>query len=73
MKLKINTPKGIYHYKYIPIFLGIKPINKAIAKENLLLLKIYSTKTTFCSFLPMELCLARLENMISSATMKTST
>ena len=39
MKLKINTPKGIYHYKYIPIFLGIKPINKAIAKESLLLLK----------------------------------
>ena len=39
MKLKIKTPKGPYYYKYVPIFLGIKPINKAIAKENLLLLK----------------------------------
>lgn len=39
MKLKIKTPKGPYFYKYVPIFLGIKPINKVIAKENLLLLK----------------------------------
>lgn len=39
MKLKINTPRGAYYYKYVPIFLGIKPINKVIAKENLLLLK----------------------------------
>lgn len=39
MNLKINTPKGAYYYKYIPIFLGIKPIDKVIAKENLLLLK----------------------------------
>ena len=39
MKLKIKTPVGNYYYKYVPIFLGIKPINKVIAKENLLLLK----------------------------------
>jgi hypothetical protein len=39
MKLSINTLKGKYTYKYVPIFLGIKPIDKAIAKENLLLLK----------------------------------
>ena len=39
MKLKIKTPIGAYYYKYIPIFLGIKPINKVVAKENLLLLK----------------------------------
>lgn len=39
MKLKINTPNGPYHYKYVPIFLGIKPIDKKIAKENLLLVK----------------------------------
>ena len=39
MKLKIKTPIGNYYYKYIPIYLGIKPINKVIAKENLLLLK----------------------------------
>ena len=39
MKLKIKTPVGNYFYKYIPIFLGIKPIDKIIAKENLLLLK----------------------------------
>lgn len=39
MKLKIKTPVGNYYYKYVPIFLGIKPIDKVIAKENLLLLK----------------------------------
>lgn len=39
MRLKINTPNGAYYYKYVPIFLGIKPIDKVIAKENLLLLK----------------------------------
>ena len=39
MKLKIKTPVGNYFYKYVPIFLGIKPIDKVIAKENLLLLK----------------------------------
>lgn len=39
MKLKIKTPNGPYYYKYVPIYLGIKPINKLIAKENLLLLK----------------------------------
>lgn len=39
MKLSINTPKGKYTYKFVPIYLGIKTIDKAIAKENLLLLK----------------------------------
>ena len=39
MRLSINTPKGKYSYKYVPIYLGVKPIDKAIAKENLLLLK----------------------------------
>lgn len=39
MKLTINTPKGKYSYKYVPIYLGVKPIDKTIAKENLLLLK----------------------------------
>ena len=39
MKLKIKTPVGNYYYKYVPIFLGIKPIDKVIAKENLFLLK----------------------------------
>jgi len=38
MRLKISTPKGIYRYKFVPIYLGMKPIDKAIAKENLLLL-----------------------------------
>lgn len=39
MKLTINTPKGKYAYKYVPIYLGVKPIDKVTAKENLLLLK----------------------------------
>lgn len=39
MKLKINTPNGPYHYRYVPIYLGIKRIDKTIAKENLLIVK----------------------------------
>lgn len=39
MTLKIETPQGIYKYKFVPIFLGYKQIDKAKAKENLLLLK----------------------------------
>ncbi len=39
MKLSIDTPKGKYTYDYVPIYLGLKPIDKAIARENLLLLK----------------------------------
>ena len=39
MYKSISTPKGKYHYKFVPIFEGIKPIDKKIAKENLLLLK----------------------------------
>lgn len=39
MKLKIYTDKGVYKYKFVPIFEGIKPINKDIARENLAILK----------------------------------
>lgn len=39
MILHIDTPIGKYKYKYVPIYLGFKPICKPIAKENLLLLK----------------------------------
>ena len=39
MRLKLHTEKGIYHYKFIPIFLGIKKIDKIIAHENLLILR----------------------------------
>lgn len=39
MKLKIQTSQGVYKYKFVPIYEGIKPINKAIAKENLTILK----------------------------------
>ena len=35
----IDTPKGKYRYKFVPIFEGIKPLNKEIANENLKLLK----------------------------------
>ncbi|WP_288279423.1 LicD family protein [uncultured Prevotella sp.] len=35
----IDTPKGKYRYKFVPIFEGIKPIDKEIANENLKLLK----------------------------------
>lgn len=36
---KINTPNGLYYYKFIPMYQGLKRINKAIAKENLLTIK----------------------------------
>ncbi len=39
MKLKIRTRNGVYKYKFVPIYPGIKPINKTIAFENLVLLK----------------------------------
>ena len=39
MYKSISTPKGKYKYKFIPIFEGIKPIDKVIANENLKLLK----------------------------------
>lgn len=39
MKLKIKTPIGPYYYKFVPIYNGLKPINKVVAKENLLLFK----------------------------------
>lgn len=39
MKLKIQTNNGVYKYKFVPIYPGIKPINKKIAFENLLLLQ----------------------------------
>lgn len=39
MKLKIKLGENIYRYKFIPIYPGIKRLNKEIAFENLLLLK----------------------------------
>lgn len=39
MKLKVKTSHGIYKYKFVPIFEGIKRIDKTIAKENLGILK----------------------------------
>ena len=39
MKLSIQTPKGKYRYKFVPIYEGIKPIDKAVARENLFLLQ----------------------------------
>lgn len=39
MRLKIQTSNGVYRYKFIPIYQGIKPIDKTIAFENLLLLR----------------------------------
>ena len=39
MKLTIDTPIGPYKYTFKPIFAGIKPIDKVIAKDNLFLLK----------------------------------
>ena len=35
----IQTSKGTYRYKFVPIFEGIKPIDKGISLENLRLLK----------------------------------
>ena len=35
----ISTPKGKYKYKFIPIYEGVKKIDKQIANENLILLK----------------------------------
>lgn len=39
MKQIIQTSAGTYSYAFRPIFAGIKPIDKVIAKENLFLLK----------------------------------
>ena len=39
MNLKIKTDRGVYRYKFVPIFQGIKRIDKKIARENLVLLK----------------------------------
>lgn len=39
MKLNIPTSKGNYSYRFVPIYQGIKPIDKKKAKENLSLLK----------------------------------
>ena len=39
MHKTIKTSKGPYTYKFVPIFEGIKPIDKKIANENLQLLK----------------------------------
>lgn len=37
MKLSINTPKGVYEYKYQIVYEGIKILDPVIAEENLLL------------------------------------
>lgn len=39
MKLKVETSHGTYRYKFVPIFEGIKRIDKTVAKENLGILK----------------------------------
>lgn len=39
MRLKLHTENGLYKYKFIPIYQGIKRIDKTIAKENLTILK----------------------------------
>lgn len=39
MKRTIQTPKGKYTFKFVPIYEGIKKIDKQIANENLKLLK----------------------------------
>lgn len=39
MKLKVKTSHGTYKYKFVPIFEGIKRIDKTIAKENLNIIK----------------------------------
>lgn len=39
MRLNIPTSKGKYSYRFVPIYPGIKPIDKTLAKENLSLLK----------------------------------
>lgn len=44
MKLKIPTSKGNYLYRFIPIYPGIKPIDKEKARENLSLLKHICSK-----------------------------
>lgn len=35
MKFKINTPVGEYRYTFVPLFAGVKIINKEISKRNL--------------------------------------
>ena len=37
MNFKIKTPVGIYKYKMVPLFLGVKRINKEISRRNLAL------------------------------------
>lgn len=34
MKFKINTPNGVYKYTMVPLFEGVKIINKEISKRN---------------------------------------
>lgn len=35
MKFKINTPIGVYKYTMVPLFAGVKIINKEISRKNL--------------------------------------
>ena len=47
---RIKTPKGIYRYKLVPIYLGWKPIDKEKAFENLCLFKEIAEKYSFKFF-----------------------
>lgn len=47
MKQKLYTERGIYKYEFIPIYQGVKRIDKTIAKENLKILKEISDKADF--------------------------
>lgn len=37
MKFKIKTPLGVYKYKMVPLFAGVKLIDKEISRHNLIL------------------------------------
>lgn len=52
MKKIIKTSQGMYVYKFKPLYPGIKPIDKEIAKENLFLLRdlCYSHQVYFLLF-----------------------
>ena len=39
MKLKINTGRGVFQYKFQVIYEGVKVMNQEIGRENLLIFK----------------------------------
>lgn len=67
MELKIDTEKGVYKYKFIPIYQGIKRIDKTIAQENLEILKDIcdKSKLKFILFYGTLLGAVREHNFIS--------